>query len=93
MMVGGAVLGMFGVPLPPVEAGIALSVLVLGTCIALRFEAPVWIASFIVACFAIFHGYGTARSSHRQPISRLQHRIRACDRPVARYGHWSGILQ
>ena len=57
MMVGGAVLGMFGVPLPPVEAGIALSVLVLGICIALRFEAPVWIASVIVACFAIFHGY------------------------------------
>ncbi|MEA3179912.1 MAG: urease accessory protein, partial [Gammaproteobacteria bacterium] len=29
MMVGGAVLAMFSVPLPPVEAGIALSVLVL----------------------------------------------------------------
>jgi urease accessory protein len=57
VMVGGALLGMFGVPLPPVEAGIALSVLVLGICIALRFEAPVWVASVIVAMFAIFHGY------------------------------------
>jgi urease accessory protein len=57
VMVGGALLGMFGVPLPPVEAGIALSVLVLGICIALRFEAPVWVASVIVAFFAIFHGY------------------------------------
>jgi urease accessory protein len=57
MMVGGAVLGMFGVPMPSVESGIALSVLVLGTCIALRFQAPIWIASLIVACFAIFHGY------------------------------------
>jgi urease accessory protein len=57
MMVGGAVLAMFSVPLPPVEAGIALSVLVLGFCIAFRFAAPVWVASVIVACFAIFHGY------------------------------------
>src|ERR1700748_2009689 len=34
MMVGGAIMGMFAVPLPPVEIGIALSVLVLGSCIA-----------------------------------------------------------
>ena len=57
MMVGGAILGMFGVPLPPVEAGIAISVLVLGACIALRFEAPVWLAAVIVAFFGMFHGY------------------------------------
>jgi urease accessory protein len=57
MMVGGAVIGMFGLPLPPVELGIALSVLVLGACIALHFEAPVWLAVVIVATFAVFHGY------------------------------------
>ena len=57
MMVAGAILGMFGVPLPPVELGIALSVLVLGSCIALSFRAPVWAASLIVAIFAVFHGY------------------------------------
>jgi urease accessory protein len=57
MMVGGAVLAMFGVPLPPVEIGIAVSVLVLGACIALRFESPVWLATAIVAFFGIFHGY------------------------------------
>jgi len=34
MMVAGAIMGMFAVPLPPVEVGIALSVLVLGGCIA-----------------------------------------------------------
>jgi urease accessory protein len=61
MMVGGALLAMFGVPLPPVESGIALSVFVLGICIALRFEAPVWIAATIVACFAVFHGYAHGR--------------------------------
>lgn len=57
VMVAGAVTGMLGVPLPPVELGIALSVLVLGSCIALSVQAPVWVASSIVAIFAIFHGY------------------------------------
>jgi urease accessory protein len=57
MMVCGAALGMFGLPLPCVEMGIALSVMVLGGCIALPVKAPVWAASLIVAAFAVFHGY------------------------------------
>jgi urease accessory protein len=57
MMVVGAIMGMFVVPLPPVEIGIALSVLVLGGCIALSVRAPIWAASVIVAVFALFHGY------------------------------------
>lgn len=61
MMVAGAILGMFGVPLPPVEVGIALSVLVLGGCIALSVSAPVWAACLIVAVFAVFHGYAHGR--------------------------------
>jgi urease accessory protein len=61
VMVGGAVLGMFNAPMPPVEMGIALSVLVLGGCIALAVKAPVWVASFIVAIFAVFHGYAHGR--------------------------------
>src|SRR5580698_6150821 len=32
MMVAGAIMGMFALPLPPVESAIALSVLVLGGC-------------------------------------------------------------
>ena len=56
MAVGGA-LGIAGVPLPPVEIGIALSVLVLGIVIAGAIRAPVWLACTIVAIFAIFHGY------------------------------------
>jgi urease accessory protein len=70
MMVGGAVLGMFGVPLPPVEIGIALSVLVLGGCIALSLKAAVWAASLIVATFAVFHGYahGKELPSAADPI-------------------------
>jgi urease accessory protein len=57
VMVVGAAMGMLGVPLPPVEIGIALSVMVLGGCIALSLKAPVSAASLIVATFAIFHGY------------------------------------
>jgi urease accessory protein len=61
VMVGGAAMGMLGVPLPPVEIGIALSVLVLGWCIALSLKAPVWVASLIVATFSVFHGYAHGR--------------------------------
>ena len=57
VMAVGGVLGMANVPLPPVEVGIALSVLVLGALIALAVRAPVWIACLVVAIFAIFHGY------------------------------------
>jgi len=57
VMAGGALLAMWGLHLPGVEIGIALSVLVLGTCIATAFGAPVWLASTIVAAFALFHGY------------------------------------
>lgn len=61
VMVAGAVLGMFGVPLPAVEMGIALSVAALGTSIALALRAPVWVAAIIVGAFAIFHGYAHGR--------------------------------
>jgi urease accessory protein len=71
MMVAGAIMGMFGVPLPPVEVGIALSVLVLGGSIALSVRAPVWAASLIVAVFAVFHGYahGKELPSAADPVS------------------------
>jgi urease accessory protein len=71
MMVVGAILGMFVVPLPPVEIGIALSVVVLGGCIALSLRAPVWGASIIVAMFAVFHGYahGKELPSAADPVS------------------------
>jgi urease accessory protein len=71
MMVAGALMGMFGVPLPPVEVGIALSVLVLGGCIALSVRAPVWGASLVVGLFAIFHGYahGKELPSAADPVS------------------------
>jgi urease accessory protein len=57
MMAAGAIMGMFVLPMPPIEPGIAISVFVLGSVIAFAFEAPIWLASLIVAVFAVFHGY------------------------------------
>lgn len=57
VMALGAVLGMANVPIPPVEWGIAFSVVVLGALIAGKAKAPAWLASIIVAVFAAFHGY------------------------------------
>jgi urease accessory protein len=61
VMAFGAALGMANVPIPHVEIGIALSVLVLGTVIAFGLRAPIWAASLIVAAFAICHGYAHGR--------------------------------
>jgi urease accessory protein len=71
MMVAGAIMGMFVVPLPPIEIGIALSVLVLGSCVALSVRAPVWAACIVVAAFAVFHGYahGKELPSAADPVA------------------------
>lgn len=70
VMAFGGALGIAGVPMPPVEIGIALSVLVLGGMIAGAVRAPVWLASLIVAVFAVFHGYahGKELPSTADPI-------------------------
>jgi urease accessory protein len=57
MMVVGGVAGIADVGLPWVEVGIALSVIALGTVIALGWAAPQTVALSIVGAFAIFHGY------------------------------------
>lgn len=57
VMAVGGVLGMANVPAPPVELGIAASVIVLGGVIAAAYRAPVWAACVVVAVFALFHGY------------------------------------
>lgn len=57
LMVVGGVLGITGVPLPYVESGIAVSVVVLGLAIAVAWRAPVAVALAIVAAFGVFHGY------------------------------------
>lgn len=57
LMVVGGVMGISGVPLPYVEVGIAVSVVVLGLSIAAAWRAPVAVAVAIVAMFGVFHGY------------------------------------
>jgi len=70
VMAGGAVLGMAHTPMPPVEIGIALSVLGLGALIAFAVKAPIWVACLIVGAFALFHGYahGAELPSAADPI-------------------------
>ncbi|CAN5308728.1 HupE/UreJ family protein [soil metagenome] len=70
VMAFGAILGMRNVPMPPVEYGIAISVLVLGGAIAMAYKAPVWLACVMVAIFAVFHGYahGAELPSAADPV-------------------------
>lgn len=52
-----AALGVIGMPLPFVEAGIAASAVVIGLMIVLFAKPPLWIAAAIVGLFALFHGH------------------------------------
>lgn len=56
MLVGG-VLGFSSIPLPYVEQGILVSVLVMGMLIAFALRLPVLISMIIVGIFAVFHGH------------------------------------
>jgi urease accessory protein len=57
VMALGGFLGVMGVPIPLVEVGIALSVIVLGAIIAFGLRAPIVVAMAAVGFFAIFHGH------------------------------------
>lgn len=57
MMLGGGMLGVIGVDLPAVEAGIVASIIVLGCLIGSGRSYSSWVASLIVGSFAVFHGY------------------------------------
>ena len=57
VMAFGGWLGYIDIGLTAIEAGIAFSVLVLGTAIALDKAVPVGVAIAAVSVFAIFHGY------------------------------------
>jgi urease accessory protein len=56
MSIGG-IAGILGLPVPKVELGIAISVVVLGAMIAFDRRPSIALASVLVAFFAIFHGY------------------------------------
>ena len=55
-MLFGGTLGVIGMALPHVEAGIALSVLVLGAGIALPRRLPLWLTMLAVGFFGTLHG-------------------------------------
>ena len=57
VMAFGGMLGLLGVPLPGTELGIAMSALLLGAAVMLRWRPPLAAAAVLVGCFAIFHGY------------------------------------
>lgn len=69
MALGGGI-GMAGIQLPPVELGIALSVVVLGAMIFFALRLPIFAACAIIAVFALFHGYahGLELPSAADPI-------------------------
>ncbi|PZW46830.1 urease accessory protein [Humitalea rosea] len=56
VMALGAGLGMAGLGLPLVEAGIALSVIALGGAIAFGLRPPLALGAALVGLFALFHG-------------------------------------
>lgn len=56
-MIAGGLLGYGGMPLPLVEQGIGLSVVVLGAAIALGVKLPTVAAMALVGLFALFHGH------------------------------------
>ncbi|MDP3677396.1 MAG: HupE/UreJ family protein [Novosphingobium sp.] len=70
-MAFGGVLGIVGMAIPPVEIGIAASVLVLGLMILFAVRAAVPVACAVVAGFALFHGYahGQELPAATDPVS------------------------
>jgi len=61
MAMAGAAGIILGEPLPAIEAGIALSAILLGLMVALAARPSLWIAAVLVGAFAIFHGYAHGR--------------------------------
>jgi urease accessory protein len=57
VLAAGGMTALSGIALPAVEAGIILSVVVLGIVVALALRAPAGAAGALVALFALFHGH------------------------------------
>ncbi len=71
VMALGAALGIAGIPVPFIEAGIALSGVVLGLLIVFLVKMPIPAAAVIVGLFAIFHGHahGTELPDAANPVA------------------------
>ncbi len=57
IMVVGGIIGILGLPLPGIEIGIALSIIVLGLAIGAAWKPAEWVSLAIIAVFALYHGY------------------------------------
>jgi urease accessory protein len=57
VMAFGGMLGLLGVRLPGVEAGVALSGVLLGAAVLTEWRPPLRVAAVMVGFFAIFHGH------------------------------------
>jgi urease accessory protein len=57
MMAVGALLGISGIALSGMEAGIGVSVAVLGLLVAFAVKMPAWGSAMLVSLFALLHGY------------------------------------
>jgi urease accessory protein len=57
VMAAGGGMGIYGVPLPMVEAGIAATVAVLGLLVAFEVKVPTPVAAALVGICALFHGH------------------------------------
>lgn len=53
----GAMMGLFGIPLPGIEIGIALSSILLGSMVVGEVRPRMVVAALLVGFFAIFHGH------------------------------------
>jgi urease accessory protein len=53
----GAMLGLLGIPLPGIEAGIAVSAILLGAMVAGEVRPKLAAAAVLVGFFAVFHGH------------------------------------
>ena len=57
LMAGGTLIGMTGISLPFIEAGIALSIVTFGLMLASKRNPTLLLTTFAVGFFALFHGH------------------------------------
>ena len=67
-MAAGFALTQAGVVVQQVETMIAASVILLGSAVALRLHAPIWLGTLAIAMFGIAHGAAHGMELHGSPL-------------------------
>jgi urease accessory protein len=73
MMLVGGFMGLLGIEIPAVEAGIALSVVILGAVLAAGGRCLISVAMTLTGIFAIFHGYAHGMEMPPEAAATLCH--------------------